>query len=78
MSETRKLAAILVADVGADEDRILARLRALRGDLYRPSHLRASRPDRQADRRWHRSCASGGATARIGQFAAKGVKPWVT
>jgi class 3 adenylate cyclase len=40
MSETRKLAAILVADVvgysrlgGADEDRILARLRALRSDL---------------------------------------------
>ena len=37
MSETRKLAAILVSDVvgysrltGADEDRILARLRALR------------------------------------------------
>jgi class 3 adenylate cyclase len=40
VSETRKLAAILVADVvgysrliGADEDRILARLRALRSDL---------------------------------------------
>jgi hypothetical protein len=39
MSETRKLAAILVSDVvgysrlaGADEDRILARLRALRSD----------------------------------------------
>ena len=39
MAETRKLAAILAADVvgysrlaGADEDRILARLRALRGD----------------------------------------------
>jgi len=43
MSETRKLAAILVADVvgysrlaGADEDRILARLRALRSDLIDP------------------------------------------
>jgi class 3 adenylate cyclase len=43
MSETRKLAAILVADVvgysrlaGADEDRILARLRTLRGDLIDP------------------------------------------
>src|SRR5271169_1083862 len=40
MGETRKLAAILVSDVvgysrlaGADEDRILARLRALRSDL---------------------------------------------
>jgi adenylate cyclase len=43
MSETRKIAAILVADVvgysrlaGADEDRILARLRALRSDLIDP------------------------------------------
>ena len=40
MSEIRKLAAILVADVvgysrlaGADEERTLARLRGLRGDL---------------------------------------------
>jgi class 3 adenylate cyclase len=40
MSETRKIAGILVADIvgysrlaGADEDRILARLRALRSDL---------------------------------------------
>jgi len=44
MSETRKLAAILVADVvgysrlaGADEDRILARLRTLRSDLIDPT-----------------------------------------
>jgi TolB-like protein/class 3 adenylate cyclase/Tfp pilus assembly protein PilF len=44
VSETRKLAAILVADVvgysrlaGADEDRILARLRALRSDLIEPT-----------------------------------------
>jgi adenylate cyclase len=43
MSETRKLAAILVADIvgysrlaGADEDRILARLRTLRSDLIEP------------------------------------------
>jgi adenylate cyclase len=43
LSETRKLAAILVADVvgysrlaRADEDRILARLRALRSDLIDP------------------------------------------
>jgi class 3 adenylate cyclase/TolB-like protein/tetratricopeptide (TPR) repeat protein len=43
MSETRKLAAILVSDVvgysrlaGADEDRILARLRTLRSDLIDP------------------------------------------
>ena len=44
MSETRKLAAILVADVvgysrlaGADEDRISARLRGLRSDLIDPA-----------------------------------------
>ena len=44
MSETRKLAAILCSDVvgysrlaGADEDRILARLRALRSDLIDPT-----------------------------------------
>ena len=44
MGETRKLAAILVSDVvgysrltGADEDRILARLRALRSDLIDPT-----------------------------------------
>ena len=43
MAETRKLAAILVSDVvgysrlaGTDEDRILARLRALRSDLIDP------------------------------------------
>src|SRR5580700_4820076 len=43
MGEIRKLAAILVSDVvgysrltGADEDRILARLRALRSDLIDP------------------------------------------
>ena len=43
MSETRKLAAILAADVvvfsrmtGADEDRTLARLRAMRSDLIFP------------------------------------------
>jgi class 3 adenylate cyclase len=43
MSETRKIAAILVSDVvgysrltGADEDRILARLRAIRSDLIVP------------------------------------------
>jgi adenylate cyclase len=44
MSETRKLAAILVADVvgysrlaGSDEDRTLARLRGLRSDLIDPA-----------------------------------------
>src|SRR5450755_3856912 len=44
MSEIRKLAAILASDVvgysllaGADEDRILARLRALRSDLIDPT-----------------------------------------
>jgi adenylate cyclase len=44
VGETRKLAAILVADIvgysqlaGADEDRILARLRTLRSDLVDPT-----------------------------------------
>ena len=44
MSESRKIAAILVADVvgysrlaGADEDRTLARLRRLRSDLIDPT-----------------------------------------
>ena len=44
MAETRKLAAILAADVvgysrlaGSDEDRTLARLRALRSDLVDPT-----------------------------------------
>ena len=44
MSETRQIAAILVSDVvgysrlaGADEDRTLARLRALRSDLIDPT-----------------------------------------
>ena len=44
MSVTRKLAAILAADVagysklaGADEERTLARLRALRSDLIDPT-----------------------------------------
>jgi adenylate cyclase len=44
MSETRKIAAILVADVvgysrlaNADEERTLARLRALTGDLIEPA-----------------------------------------
>src|SRR5450631_3334613 len=44
MAEARKLAAILAADVvgysrlaGADEDRILARLRSLRSDLFDPT-----------------------------------------
>jgi adenylate cyclase len=44
MSETRKLAAILVSDIvgysrlaGADEDRTLARLRGLRSDLIDPA-----------------------------------------
>src|ERR1700740_2718590 len=44
MTETRKLAAILAADVvgysrlaGADEDRTLARLRALRSDMIDPT-----------------------------------------
>jgi adenylate cyclase len=45
MTESRKLAAILAADVvgfsrltGADEDRTLARLRGLRSDLIDPTN----------------------------------------
>ena len=58
MSETRKIAAILVADVvgysrlaGADEDRTLSRLRGSEERPDRPRHRRASRADRQAHRR---------------------------
>jgi class 3 adenylate cyclase len=60
MNETRKLPAILAADVvgfsrlaGADEDRTLARLRALRSDLIDPTiavqrggHVRHKQPAR--------------------------------
>ena len=55
MAETRKLAAILAADVagysklaGSDEERTLARLRGLRSDLIDPDHRRASRAHREA------------------------------
>ena len=63
MTEKRKLAAILAADVvgysrlaGADEERTLARLRALRSDLIDPTIAVASRARGQADgrRRPHR------------------------
>ena len=61
MSETRGLVAILVADVvgysrlaGADEDRRLARLRALRSDLIEPHDRGPSLPHCQAHlRRQH-------------------------
>jgi adenylate cyclase len=49
MAETRKLVAILAADIagysklaGADEERTLARMRALRSDLFDPT-IRLSR-----------------------------------
>ena len=58
MSETRKLAAILAADVvgyfplvGADEDRTLARLQSLAHRSDRPGNSRSPRPRRQAHRR---------------------------
>jgi hypothetical protein len=58
MSGTRKIAAILAADIvgysrlaGTDEDRTLSRLRGLRSDLIDPRHRRASRAHRQAHRR---------------------------
>ena len=57
MPGQRKLAAILVADVvgfsrltGADEDRTLARLRALRSDLIDPTIAQWARGE--TDRRW--------------------------
>jgi hypothetical protein len=58
MAGTRKIAAILVADIvgysrlaGADEDRTLSRLRGLRSDLIDPAIDGASRAHRQANRR---------------------------
>jgi adenylate cyclase len=58
MSETWKIAAILVVDVvgysrlaGADEDRTLSRLRALRSDLIDPAIAAHHGPHRQAHRR---------------------------
>jgi adenylate cyclase len=60
MTETRKLAAILAADVvgysrlaGMDEDRTLARLRALRSDLIDPTicSLRSTAGSRKASTR---------------------------
>ena len=65
MSETRKLAAILAADVvgysrlaGADEDRTLARLRALRSDLIDPTIAVHQRARGQAHRRRQPSSSS--------------------
>jgi len=58
MSETRKLAAILVADIvgysrltGADEELTLARLRTLRSDLIDPTIAIHNGLGHQADRR---------------------------
>ena len=58
MAETRKLAAILAADVvgysrlaGSDEDRTLARLRGLRSDLIDPAIAAASWPRSETHRR---------------------------
>ena len=60
MSETRKIAAILVADVvgysrlaGTDEDRTLSRLRGAAQRSDRSRHRRASGAHRQAHRRRH-------------------------
>ena len=59
MAETRKLAAILAADVvgfsrltGADEDGTLARLRALRSEHADPTVEAPPRTRVQADWRW--------------------------
>ena len=68
MTETRKLAAILCSDVvgfsrlaGADEDRILARLRALRSDLIDPT-IAVQRPTSRSpstQNRWSAALDSG-------------------
>jgi adenylate cyclase len=59
MAETRKLAAILAADVAgysrlaaADEERTLARLRALRSDLIDPTARGQAHRRRQHRRIW--------------------------
>jgi adenylate cyclase len=56
MSQTRRLAAILAADVagysrliGADEGGTLRRLKAIRAELLDPGGRRTSRPARQDD-----------------------------
>jgi len=58
MSQTRRLAAILAADVagysrlmGADEEGTLKRLAAIRTELTDPQDRQASRPHRQDDGR---------------------------
>ena|SRR5271157_3535240 len=68
MGETRKIAAILVADVvgysrlaGADEDRTLSRLRGLRSDLIDPAiaaHHGAAAARRTPTRPCHRQSGS--------------------
>jgi len=59
MSETRKIAAILAADIvgysrlaGADEDRTLSRLRRLRSDLIDPTIAVHHGRMVKRDRRW--------------------------
>jgi hypothetical protein len=76
MSETRKLAVILVADVvgysrlaGADEDRLVARLRALRSDLAASSIATSSRPTRRpASERRERQVVEDGQIPRRNQI----------
>ena len=70
MSDVRKLAAILAADVagysrlaGADEDRTLARLRALRSDLIDPTvALHNGRVVKRDDATLHVTAVPGGRT----------------
>ena len=65
MNQTRRLAAILAADVagysrlmGADEEGTLERLKALRGELIDPKNRRAPWSHRQDDRRQRAKFAS--------------------
>src|SRR5208283_4850471 len=74
VSETRKLAAILVADVvgysrlaGADEERTLARLRGLRGDFIDPA-VAAHHGRIVKRRKSERSRFGEGGLARAGPF----------
>jgi hypothetical protein len=82
MGQTRKIAAILVADVvgssllaGADEEGILARLRALRSDLIRPNNRRPPRPRRQTD--WRRDHHRVSQRGRRGALRDRGSERYV-
>ena len=82
VTATRKLAAILAADVvgysrlaGADEDRTLARLRTLAQRSDRPDDRRPPRPRRQAHRRRAASSSSAASSTQCAALS-KCRAPW--